>query len=59
VGLAFGSFGEFAAALDLLLARPDQRRALGASGRAYVRATCEWSEVARSTASFVLGTPFA
>jgi glycosyltransferase involved in cell wall biosynthesis len=53
-GLAFGSFGEFAAALDLLLARPGLRRALGERGRAYVCATCDWDDVARRTADFVL-----
>lgn len=54
-GLAFGDFGAFASALDLLLARPDLRRDLGARGQAYVRATCDWAIVARRTAEFVLG----
>lgn len=53
-GLAFGSFGAFAAALDLLLARPELRRALGERGRAYVLETCDWDSVARRTAAFVL-----
>lgn len=53
--LTFGDFGEFAAALDLLLDRRDLRRALGERGRAYVLATCDWREVARKTADFVLG----
>ena len=49
-GLYFGSFGEFAAALDLLLTRSDLRRALGERGRAYVLETCRWEDVARRTA---------
>jgi glycosyltransferase involved in cell wall biosynthesis len=55
-GLAFSSFGEFAAALDLLFARPGMRRALGGRGRDYVLATCDWAAVARATAAFV-GVP--
>jgi glycosyltransferase involved in cell wall biosynthesis len=54
-GLAFGSFGTFAAALDLLLPRPDLRRTLGARGHAYVLETCNWHEVARRTAAAVQG----
>ncbi|MCU0490807.1 MAG: glycosyltransferase family 4 protein [Chloroflexaceae bacterium] len=54
-GLAFRSFGEFAAALDLLLPRPELRQELGARGQAYVLDTCRWDEVARKTAAFVLG----
>ncbi len=53
-GLTFGSFGEFAAALDLLLARADMRRTLGERGRAYVLETCRWDAVARRTAGFAL-----
>ncbi len=56
-GLAFGSFGEFAAALDMLLADAALRRALGERGRRYVLDTCDWSAVARLTADFVLGKP--
>jgi glycosyltransferase involved in cell wall biosynthesis len=52
-GLAFGDFGTFAAALDLLLPRPDIRQTLGARGRAYVLETCNWQEVARRTARAV------
>lgn len=52
-GLQFRDFGSFAAALDLLLARPDLRRTLGARGRTFVRQTCDWREVARRTAQIV------
>jgi glycosyltransferase involved in cell wall biosynthesis len=48
-GLAFGSFGEFASALDLLLADADLRHTLGARGRAWVLANCRWQDVARRT----------
>jgi glycosyltransferase involved in cell wall biosynthesis len=52
-GLMFGDFGTFAAALDLLLARPTLRQTLGARGHAYVLATCDWEGVARRTAAAV------
>jgi glycosyltransferase involved in cell wall biosynthesis len=48
-GLAFRDFGEFAAALDLLLGDAELRRELGARGRAFVLKTCRWDEVARRT----------
>jgi glycosyltransferase involved in cell wall biosynthesis len=48
-GLAFGEFGEFAAALDLLLADAELRKELGERGRAYVLETCRWEDVARRT----------
>lgn len=54
-GLTFTDFGTFAAALDLLLLRPDLRRALGALGHRYVLETCNWEAVARRTAAAVLG----
>ncbi|HWQ15346.1 MAG TPA: glycosyltransferase family 4 protein [Roseiflexaceae bacterium] len=54
-GLAFDGFGEFAAALDLLLADPPLRRELGARGRAYVLEHCRWEDVARRTIAAVLG----
>lgn len=54
-GLIFRDFGTFAAALDLLLARPDAQQALGARGREYVLATCNWDDVARQTAAAVFG----
>ncbi len=48
-GLAFRDFGEFAAALDLLLNNPALRQQLGARGRAFVLETCRWEDVARRT----------
>lgn len=57
-GLSFDGFGAFAAALDLLLGRPELRRALGERGRAYVLETCRWDVVARRTADFVLSASF-
>ncbi len=54
-GLTFGDFGTFAAALDVLLPRPDLRQTLGNRGRNYVLATCRWEDVARRTAAAVLG----
>ena len=46
-GLWFRSYGEFDAALTLLLRRPDLRRALGEQGRRWVQAECRWEDVAR------------
>jgi glycosyltransferase involved in cell wall biosynthesis len=48
-GLTFRDFGEFAAALDLLLSNSALRQELGARGRAFVLQTCRWDEVARRT----------
>jgi glycosyltransferase involved in cell wall biosynthesis len=48
-GLHFATFGEFAAALDLLLPHPERRAQLGARGRNYVLANCRWEDVARRT----------
>ena len=48
-GLWFGDFGEFAAALDLLLSSAELRRELGARGQGYVLRTCRWEDVARRT----------
>jgi glycosyltransferase involved in cell wall biosynthesis len=45
-GLAFRDFGEFAAALDLLLGDAALRAELGKRGQAYVLATCRWEDVA-------------
>ena len=48
-GLWFAGFGEFAAALDLLLPDTGLRRRLGSRGREYVLRTCRWDDVARRT----------
>jgi glycosyltransferase involved in cell wall biosynthesis len=55
-GLAFRDFGEFAAALDLLLGNTQLRQELGARGRAFVLETCRWDEVARRTIEAILGS---
>ena len=55
-GLACSGFGEFAAALDLLLANPGLGHTLGQRGRAYVLDTCDWSLVARLTHTFLQQT---
>ena len=52
-GLAFASFAEFAAALDLLLGDAQIRRTLGRRGQAYVNATCRWDDVAQRTIAAV------
>jgi glycosyltransferase involved in cell wall biosynthesis len=54
-GLTFRSFGEFAAALDLMLGDARLRQILGERGRAYVLATCRWEDVARKTIDAVAG----
>jgi hypothetical protein len=54
-GLSFGTFGEFAAALDLLLANADLRKRMGELGRKFVLDTCRWEDVAAKTISAVLG----
>lgn len=56
-GLTFRTFGTFAAALDLMLPRPDLRRMLGQRGQAYVQATCNWHDVAQRTAT-AMGVSF-
>ena len=48
-GMHFRSFGEFAAALDMLLASAALRAELGRRGRAFVLEHCRWDEVARRT----------
>jgi glycosyltransferase involved in cell wall biosynthesis len=52
-GLHFDGFGEFAAALDILLADAERRRVLGERGRAWVLANCRWEDVARRTIAAV------
>ncbi len=52
-GLAFHDFGEFAAALDLLLADAELRAEMGRRGRAFVLATCDWADVARRTVAAI------
>jgi glycosyltransferase involved in cell wall biosynthesis len=46
-GLAPRGFAEFAASLDLLLAKPQLRERLGERGRRYVLTSCDWDRVAR------------
>ena len=48
-GLTFRDFGEFAAALDMLLANAALRADMGRRGRAFVLATCDWADVASRT----------
>lgn len=47
-GLYFHDYQEFAACLDLLLARPDLRQRLGHQGRAYVLAHYTWDTIAEN-----------
>lgn len=44
-GLYYGSYEEFAAALDLLLAQPALRRALGRQGRRFVKAQYDGARI--------------
>jgi len=53
-GLAFASFAEFAAALDMLLADSVLRETLGEKGRAFVWETCRWDVVAQATVAAVM-----
>jgi glycosyltransferase involved in cell wall biosynthesis len=46
-GLYFSTFEEFAACLDVLLARPDLRARLGVQGREYVMSHFTWDRVLR------------
>jgi glycosyltransferase involved in cell wall biosynthesis len=54
-GVAFGDFGTFAAALDVLLGDRALRHELGARGRAYVLEHCRWDVVARTTIEALAG----
>lgn len=44
-GLYYTSYEEFAACLDILLAEPDLRRSLAASGQEYARANYGWDAI--------------
>jgi glycosyltransferase involved in cell wall biosynthesis len=52
-GLFYRGYAEFADALLLLLRRPDLRRDLGESGRAYVRREYDWAVVEARTSGFL------
>jgi glycosyltransferase involved in cell wall biosynthesis len=52
-GLWYASAAEFAEALELLVATPSLRAALGANGRAYVRANYRWQTVIERYASLI------
>ena len=53
-GLSFHDFASFAAGLDVLLNAPALNQTMGQSGRAYVLANCQWSDVANRAASALL-----
>ena len=53
-GLSFYDFASFAAGLDVLLGAPHRNQSMGQSGRAYVLANCQWSDVAQRAASALL-----
>ena len=54
-GLWFGSYREFEAVLERLLADAELRRALGARGRAYVDEHFQWPGLIRRYAQFLAG----
>ncbi len=54
-GLAFRDFQTFAAALDILLQRHDVATQMGAAGRAYVVANCQWADVAARAEDAIIG----
>lgn len=52
-GLFYRGYAEFAAALRLLLERPDLRAQLGQAGRSYVESEYDWDVVERRTLGFL------
>ena len=58
--LYYRNYDEFAAALKILLERPDVARSLGAAGRDYVARTYRWPTVMGTLDTFLAGlsTPF-
>jgi glycosyltransferase involved in cell wall biosynthesis len=52
-GLSFRNFGEFATALDILLADSALRKELGERGREWVLENCRWEAVAQRTLAVV------
>jgi glycosyltransferase involved in cell wall biosynthesis len=55
-GLYYRTCAEFAAALDYLLDRPDEARALGAQGLAYVEREYRWPTVMQKIESVLIGS---
>ena len=54
-GIPYRGFAEFEAALDLLLADPPRRRAIGEAGRRYTEANYRWDTVLDRYERFVSG----
>lgn len=52
-GLYYRGFGEFAAALRLLVENPELRRRLGESGRHFVKRECDWSVAGERATAFL------
>jgi len=55
-GLHYRTGAEFAAALDYLLDRPDEARALGAQGHAYVEREYRWPTVMQKIETVLVGS---
>jgi len=53
-GLYFSDYAEFAACLDVLLARPDLRTRLGHQGRAYVAQNFSWGVIVEKYRQLIL-----